>query len=452
MTYKKCSGLSQQSPNSSPVLTTKSLQENDLKKSTKKCSASAESVYYDQDALPLRGTLEKVKGDKLSRSLQESDLGSRRKCKNIERESSLSPDISNASRKSKINMSRSLQEKDLKNSQRKISWNQLEEKSNRSSLSPILPARRTSQGRNSHDEEDLHENDSSFANSDVFERNETKQNRLLPRPNMAREKTRRKSSPGTFYEDESSDQSCDFLRRSSDGRLSKSGKNNRSRFKHTASDGNLSKSQESKSLSPKLSDTTNNLTTSRRKSGGSSFDEDRNLKTRNSPLIRLTSVDSDGGEFEQDPDIPLHHSFSTIDDFMSKNKPTRLTVSASAADLRAMQVKFDSNLNSGSEPNLTSTPKAGLMGSFNGLQSWFKERRVSKLGDKNSEASGDSSNNVMEESSSNLHLYMILDDTVMLAHLHSTWDNCLLVSFSSKFISTSKVFPTNTLRRSFSFS
>jgi hypothetical protein len=429
------------------------LQKNDLKNSTKKCSASAESVYYDQDAIPLRGTSEKVKGDKLSRSLQESDLGSRRKCKNIERESSLSPDVSNASRKSIGNLSRSLQEKDLKNSQRKISWNQLEEKSNRSSLSPILPARRTSQGRNSHDEEDLHENDSSLANSDVFERNKTKQNRLLPRPNMAREKTRRKSSPGTFYEDESSDQSCDFLRRSSDGRLSKSGKNNRSRFKHTASDGNLSKSQESKSLSPKLSDTTssgNNLTTSRRKSGGSSFDEDRNFKTRNSPLIRLTSVDSDGGEFEQDPDIPLHHSFSTIDDFKSKNNPTRLTVSASAADLRTMQVKFDSNLNSGSEPNLTSTPKAGLMGSFNGLQSWFKERRVSKPGA--AEASGDSNSNVMEESSTNLHLYMILDDTVMLAHLHSTWDNCLLVSFCSKFISTSKVFPTNTLRRSFSFS
>ena len=418
MTYKKCPEVNvttQLSPNSSPVLMTKSLQENDLRISTTKRSALGKSFYGDEDVSPLRETLEKGKEDKLSRSLQENDLRSRRKSKTIERDSSLSPDVSSTTRKSKNNLSRSLQEKDFQNSRRKLSLDQLEQNSSlgqdksnrlRNSLSPIVPARSSyrAQSRNSHHEDNFCQDDSSLVNSDVFEQNHTRQNRLLPTANMVQDKNRRRSSPGTFYEDESSEKSCDILRRSSDGRLSKSGKNN---------------------LSP--SRTLQEKSRRRRKSGGNSVDVDGNGKTNSSPLIRFTSVDSDDGNFEQDP-IPLHHSFSTIDDFKFKNSPTRLTVSASAADLRAMQVKFDTTLNSGSEPNLTSTPKVGLMGSFNGLQSWFKERRGSKPEDKNAEASGDSSNNGVEDSSSNIHLYMILDDTVMLAHLHSTWDNCLLVS------------------------
>ena len=318
MTYnKKTSELdlpAQPSPNSSPVLLSKSLQESDLRDSGKiRWSLGGE------DVLPLAGASRKEK-DKLSKSLQENDLKSRRKSttKTLEGDSSLRPDVSKTSRKSKNNLSRSLQENDLKSPRRKLSSHQSEEnyshsqeKSSKSghSFSPILPARRSrirKQSRNSLDEDYLCENDSSLANSGSFE-------------------------------------------------------------------------------------------------------------------------PSDDRNFEQSS-MPLHHSFSTIDDFRSKNKPSRLTVSTSAADLRAMQVRFDANLNSGSEPNLTSTPKGGLMGILNGLQSWFKERRGPKPGDKNAEASGDSSDSVVEEGSSDIHLYMILDDTVMLAYLRSTWDNCLLVS------------------------
>ena len=475
MTYKKASEfVSQQlTPSSSPILLTKSLQENDLRNS-REDSGSVDEIRYDgQDVFPWGGASRKER-DKLSKSLQENDLKNpRRKSPSISRleeNNSLRP---STSRKPKDNLSRSLQENDLKHSRRKLGSDHLEENyahrqdKSKHNLSPILPPGRTrirKQSRNSLDDDYSYENNSSL---DTFEANQEQQNRLLPTAKSLQEKTRRKSSPGTFYEDESLDQNSEFLMRSNDGRLPKAGENNlspttrtlkeksrrksspvtfiakteafdqNSSFTRRLSDGRLSKSAEN-SLSPKPVA----RTLPGRKSGSNTlspnedgrFDQDANSKTRTSPLIKFSSVDSEDGDYESNS-IPLHYSFSTIDDFRSKNSPTRLTVSASAADLRAMQVKFDPTLSSGSEPNLTSTPKSGLMGSFNGLQSWFKERRSSKPGDKNAgvdksagQYSGDLDGSFKEEGSSEIHLYMILDDTVMLSYLRSIWDNCLLVS------------------------
>ncbi|CAB4025186.1 Hypothetical predicted protein, partial [Paramuricea clavata] len=222
VTYKKGSEfVSQQlTPNSSPNLLTKSLQENDLRNS-REDSRSVDEIRYDGQE------------DKLSKSLQEYDVkSSRRKSPSISRleeNSSLRP---STSRKPKDNLSRSLQENDLKHSRRKLSSDHLEENyahrqdKSKHSLSPILPPGRTrirKQSRNSLGDDYSYENDSSL---DTFEANQEQQNRLLPTAKRSQEKTRRKSSPGTFYEDESLDQNSDFLMRSNDGRLTKAGENN----------------------------------------------------------------------------------------------------------------------------------------------------------------------------------------------------------------------------------
>ena len=158
--------------------------------------------------------------------------------------------------------------------------------------------------------------------------------------------------------EESLDQNVDFPRKSKEVRTARSG------------------------------DASRNSRTPRRDSGTISNENEQFSRTTNSkttpiPLFKFSSFDSEDENCETNP-LPLHHSFSTVDDFRFKNSAnaTRLTASAGAADLRAAFVELNpklSNLNSGSEPNLTSAPKGGLMGSFNGLQSWFKERHVFKI-------------------------------------------------------------------------
>ena len=370
--------------NLSPL--SKSLQKNDLRKSR----SVDENDNVSERISPLAERARKESG-KLSRSLQENDLKSTRK-KSV------------SSRKIEQSLSRSFQGDDLR---RKLSSNQLDDSSlcqekvrkPHKSMSPILPSRRKGirkQSETSLDEDDLYENDSSLANSDTLGAIQRQQARLLqlPTSKSLEEKTRRRSSPSTFNEDKYLSRSWDF---------------NRSNIVDL-----------SKSDSNKLSPTTRiSNKDSRRKSSP--------------PLLKFNSFESDDGNSDQNS-LPLYHSFSTVDDFKSKNNPTRLTVSASAADLRAMHVKFDATLNSGSTPNLTSTPKSGIMGNINGLQSWFKERRGAKPGGKSSRESGtehpsgDLENGPAPEAPSEIHLYMILDDTVMLAYLRSIWDNCLLVS------------------------
>lgn len=382
--------------------------------------------------------------DKLSKSLQENDLKSsrRKSSRNSLEEEGLRPELSNASRKTNNHLSKSLQENDLRNSRMKLSSNEWQKQN---LMSPILPPRKsrvTKASRDSIEEDFLNENDSSVANYDTSGPKQVQQNRLLPTAKIVQNKSRRKSSSGAFSEDEFAfNQSSDFLRRSNNNRISKSGKNNSptartpqeisrrksgavnlhdddyigkdTDFLRSSNDGNLAQLSQN-GLSPEL--------VTRALPG----------KTRHSPLIKFNSVDSEDGSFEHNS-IALHHSFTTVDDFKSKNShPTRLTASASAADLRAMQVKFEPTLKSGSESNLTSTPKSGLM-------SWFKERRGPKSGDSSAEvgkssdgSSGDFDDSFSEEASSEIHLYMILDDTVMLAYLRSIWDNCLLVSVTGR--------------------
>ena len=435
LSYKKGSEsdvLTQLTPNSSPSLLTKSLQENDLRNFRQKSSSLSD---LGQNASPLRK-------DKLSRSLQENDLkNSRRKSSRntLEEKGSLRPETSNASRKTNNNLSKSLQENDLRNSRIKLSSNEWQKQN---LMSPILPPRKsraTKTSRNSIEEDFSNENDSSLANSDTSGQNQGQQNRLLPTATIVQEKSRRKCSSGAFSKDQSAlNHSSDFLRRSNNDCVSKSSKSNspiartspekarrkssaltfdeddffekNTDFLRSSNDGSLAQLSQN-SLSQELA--------------ARALPE--KTKIRNSPLIKFSSVDSEDGSFEHNS-VPLHHSFTTIDDFRSKNsQPTRLTASASAADLRAMQVRFEPTLNSGSEPNLTSTPKSGFM-------SWFKERRGPKSGDRSAKvgkssdgSSGDLDDSFNEEASSEIHLYMILDDTIMLAYLRSIWDNCLLV-------------------------
>lgn len=156
------------------------------------------------------------------------------------------------------------------------------------------------------------------------------------------------------------------------------------------------------------------------------------------PLLTCNSLESEEGELETKP-LSLHHSCSSLDDFKPKNniKFTRLSVSANAAELKAAKrVIFDKNrlstLHSSSQPNLWSASKErGIWSSFNGLQKRFRERKSSVSTKKSSHFLEDSSEELFSEDNlkfDEIHLYMLLDETVMLAYLRSTWDNCLLVS------------------------
>ena len=424
LTYKKGGSdtdlQAQLTPNSSPSLLTRSLQENDLRNSKQK-SNSLGNVSQNVSA---------ARKDKLSKSLQENDLKNsklRSTGNTLEEKSSLRPGPSNALKKSSL--SRSLKENDLRNPRRLSSSNEWTQKSN--AMSPILPPRKDRMtiktDRDSIEEDFWYEKDSSLADSDTSGPNQAQQNRRLPTVKIVQEKNRRKSSPGALSEDDSAlNEGSDFVRRSNNDRLSKNSQEKSRRrsgavsfddsdFENadslsSSNDGSLAKLSQN-SLSPEL------VTRALR----------GQEKTRRARLMKFSSINSEDGSFEHDS-IPLHHSFTTINDFKSKNShPVRLTASASAADLRAMQVKFEPILNSGSETNLTSTPKSGFI-------SWLKERRGPKSGDKSAGvgkssdgSSSDFDDSFTEEAFSEIHLYMILDDTVMLAYLRSIWDNCLLV-------------------------
>ena len=424
LTYKKSGPdtdlQAQLTPNSSPSLLTRSLQENDLRNSRQK-SNSLGNVSQNVSA---------ARKDKLSKSLQENDLKNsklRSTGNTLEEKAYPKSGPSNALKKSSF--SRSLQENDLRNSRRISSSNEWTQKSN--AMSPMLPPRKNrvtiKTGRDSIEEDFWYEKDSSLADSGTSGSNQAQQNRQLPTVKIVQEKNRRKSSPGALSKEVSAlNESSDFVRRSNHDRLSKNSREKSRRrsgavtfddsdFENadslsSSNDASLAKLSQN-SLSPEL--VTRALT-----------GQD---KTRRVPLMKFSSINSEDGLFEHHP-IPLHHSFTTINDFKSKNShPVRLTASASAVDLRAMQVKFEPILNSGSETNLTSTPKSGFI-------SWLKERRGPKSGDKSAGvgkssdgSSSDFDDSFTEEVFSEIHLYMILDDTVMLAYLPSIWDNCLLV-------------------------
>lgn len=179
---------------------------------------------------------------------------------------------------------------------------------------------------------------------------------------------------------------------------------------------------------------------------------------RRLPLLTYSSFESESGEHDT-KQVPLHHSCSSLDHFKTKTiadnvRPVRLTASANAADLRAAKgniLNEERLLMSGSEQNLISSQKErGLLSSFNGLQRRFsRQRRSSKTPGaekKSVRLSGSEGKELEDEDKSEeIHLYMLLDDTVMLAYLRSTWDNCLLVSafFISSFKAKILVVPNS---------
>lgn len=202
---------------------------------------------------------------------------------------------------------------------------------------------------------------------------------------------------------------------------------------------NSTKSKSSGILNKPDAGETNNLDQDKQILGNESFKISRH---RRLPLLTHRSFESESESGECDAEqVSLHHSCSSLDHFKSKTKadnawPMRLTASANAADLRAAKqnlVHEERLSTSGSEPNLISSQKErGLLSSFNGLQRRLRERRASKTAGaekKSVQLSGNERKELEDEDKSEeIHLYMLLDDTVMLAYLRSTWDNCLLVS------------------------
>lgn len=465
MTYKKTSSSeepTQIAPTSSAILSSKSLQENDLTVTKRNSSCSdGENVsplrkkeYLQENdlrhskknssSLGGENILPSRRKGHLSKSLQENEL----------RNLSCAPDVSSALRKTD-NLSKSLQENDLRqkpgfNLKLKDGYSIYNQEKYRHSLSPILPTRRIRRKKQgSYVDEGHYENDSSLANSGKFQPD---QNRLLSTPGNLQEQMRRRSSPGKFCQSVAVDQDSDgrHLNSGKDELLSRPKKlKEKSRRKsspitlHSEDDyfdhnlyftnhGHLAMGGPPKTIlrAVPTQDFNTPKQTSCSKASDENFDSKRSL-----PLINYTYIGNEDVDFDSKSG-PLHHSFSTPDDFMSKNKDTRLTASAGAADLRALKVSFDPTLNSGSEPSSTSTPKDGSTGSFQWLQNWFKARRGSKFAVTNSdvgkspEQSSDLDGSSIEDraTSSEIHLYMLLDGSVMLAYLRSTWDNCLLVS------------------------
>lgn len=351
VTYKKVlepNVATQLNSQSLPISMKKSLQENDFTNLSKKSASFDRKGECGQNAL-LYGRASRIT-DNLSKSLQEKDL------KHSTRKSSANPfhpGVPYSYRGIQDNLSRSLPENGMKLKE-EYSFGQDESKNTKHYTSPILPSQRGRMKKNSRNswQEDDNINETSLANSSTCVPNREEQNRLLPRAGTLQKTSRRNSN------------------------------------------------SPNKSSTPKSGPNT-------------LFSDESDYQ-----------IDREYEDFESKP-LPLHHSFSTVDDFKQKNSPTRLTVSASAADLRAMQVKFDPALTSGSEPNLASKQKRSLI-------SWFKGRRGSKNAkvDRSSEQfSGELDESLVEEGSSEISLYMTLDDSVMLAYLRSTWENCSIVSF-----------------------
>ncbi|XP_028398411.1 uncharacterized protein C12orf56 homolog [Dendronephthya gigantea] len=336
VTYKKVlesNVTTQLSTKSSSISMSKSLQDNEFRNLSKKSTSFDKKGNDGENATPSGRISRKIKQN-LSKSLQENDLKHSTHKSNRLGESDSSPGMQG-------NLSRSLPENELQQElEEEYLFGQDKSKNPKHNMSPILSLQKgrvKKKSRNS-----LHEDD-------INDRTRVEQNILLPRAGTLQKTSGQKSNTSN--------------------KLSLSGPNSA------------------------LSDEGNH------------------------------QIDRQYENFESNL-LPLHHSFSTIDDFKHKNSPTRLTVSASAVDLRAMKVKFDSSVNSGSEPNLTSTQKRSLF-------SWFKGRSGSKnagLDKSSGQFSGDFDESLVEEGSSEINLYMTLDDSVMLAYLRSTWENCLLNS------------------------
>ena len=138
----------------------------------------------------------------------------------------------------------------------------------------------------------------------------------------------------------------------------------------------------------------------------------------------------------ENKEAPLHHSCSSLDNLKQRSnvKSLRLSASANAVDLRTA-VKDENRLTksfSGTTVGSSSKEK-GLLGTFHDFQKRRREcktsRSLSNETEKTDVTSNDEKEKLIEEKTSyRLEFYMLLDKTVMLAYIRSTWDNCLLVS------------------------